>query len=69
MISDEQFASFEQNGGDFPGQPSRSGHNHIDYSGGSLGMGLSYAAGRAWTSRASKVFVILGDGERYLSVL
>lgn len=63
MITDEQFASFEQNGGEFPGQPSRSPNNCIDYSGGSLGMGLSYAAGRAWSSPSARIFVILGDGE------
>lgn len=63
MISDFQFASFEQNGGDFPGQPCRTKDNKIDYSGGSLGMGLSYAAGRAWAMRKSRVFVVVGDGE------
>lgn len=63
LISDEQFDSFENNGGEFPGQPSRTNNNHIDYSGGSLGMGLSYAAGRAWASKESKVYVVLGDGE------
>lgn len=63
MITDEQFNSFEDDGGDFPGQPSRSENNHIDYSGGSLGMGLSYATGRAWSNRNAKVYVVLGDGE------
>lgn len=63
MISDEQFGTFEQNGGDFPGQPCRSSENPVDFSSGSLGMGLSYAAGRAWASRDSKVFVVIGDGE------
>ena len=63
MITDNQFKSFEQNGGEFPGQPSRTKNNKIDYSSGSLGMGLSYAAGRAWANKDSKVFVVLGDGE------
>ena len=63
MITTEQFDSFEENGGEFPGQPSRSVNNHIDYSSGSLGMGLSYAAGKAWASKNAKVYVILGDGE------
>ncbi|HBI62947.1 MAG TPA: transketolase [Lachnospiraceae bacterium] len=63
IITDEQFESFEKDGGEFPGQPSRSLSNHIDYSGGSLGMGLPYASGRAWSSKEGKVFVILGDGE------
>ena len=63
IISDEQFATFEVNGGEFPGQPSRTNNNHIDYSSGSLGMGLSYAAGIAYVCRDTRVFVILGDGE------
>lgn len=65
MITDKQFASFEQNGGDFPGQPSRSASNGISYSSGSLGMGLSYGLGVALAKRASlgKVYVVLGDGE------
>ena len=29
IINDEQFETFEENGGDFPGQPSRSDDNHI----------------------------------------
>lgn len=65
IITDEQFGSFEVNGGDFPGQPSRSLDNHVVYSGGSLGMGLSYGAGRVWadTSGELRAFVVLGDGE------
>ena len=65
MISDEQFASFEMNGGEFPGQPSRSRDNKIEYSSGSLGMGLPYALGVALAKKDSKgrVFVVVGDGE------
>ena len=63
IITDEQFLSFEQDGGDFPGQPSRSRTNHINYSSGSLGMGLSYGLGVAIAKRKGKVFVVLGDGE------
>lgn len=65
IISDQQFGSFEENGGDFPGQPSRNERNHIEYSSGSLGMGLPYATGVACAKREQrfKVYVILGDGE------
>lgn len=63
IITDEQFETFEENGGDFPGQPSRSDDNHISYSSGSLGMGLSYAVGVAVGNRKGRVFVIIGDGE------
>lgn len=63
LITDNQFDSFEVNGGEFPGQPSRSAYNHIDYSGGSLGMGLCYGLGTAIACPTSKSFVIMGDGE------
>lgn len=65
LINDRQFSSFESNGGEFPGQPSRNDNNHVDYSSGSLGMGLSYALGAALGIRDSggRVFVVLGDGE------
>lgn len=65
MITDEQFSSFEVNGGEFPGQPSRSPRNRIEYSSGSLGMGLPYALGVAMAKKrsAGKVFVVVGDGE------
>ena len=77
MITDEQFASFETNGGEFPGQPSKNINNHIEYSSGSLGMGLSYALGVALAKKKTQgtkkaqgiqktqgtVYVIVGDGE------
>ncbi len=65
VISDDQFASFESNGGEFPGQPSRSPSNRIEYSSGSLGMGLSYGLGVAIAKKkfGGNVYVIVGDGE------
>lgn len=63
LITSEQFYSFEQNGGDFPGQPSRSMENRVLFSSGSLGMGLSYAAGLAYADKENEYFVVLGDGE------
>ena len=66
-ITKEQLNTFEKNGGDFPGQPSRQPDNRILYSSGSLGMGLSYGVGYAWSMKhkkeKGKVFVVLGDGE------
>lgn len=64
-ITDEQFSTFEVNGGDFPGQPSRSRENGILFSSGSLGMGMPYAVGAALAKRkdGGKVYVLLGDGE------
>lgn len=65
MISDDQFASFESNGGEFPSQPSRSLNNKIEFSSGSLGMGLPYALGVALAKKrlSGRVFVVVGDGE------
>lgn len=64
IISDEQFFSFEKNGGEFPGQPCKSKANRIEYSSGSLGMGLPYAVGVAEAKKTyGKVYVVLGDGE------
>lgn len=65
MIRDDQFESFEINGGEFPGQPSRSLHNKIEYSSGSLGMGMPYALGVALAKKNSlgRVYVVVGDGE------
>ena len=66
MITDEQFATFENNGSDFPGQPCRETSNCVEYSSGSLGMGLSYGVGVAFYKKSrnkGKVYVVLGDGE------
>lgn len=66
-ISREQMESFDKNGGDFPGQPSRSELNKVAFSSGSLGMGLSFGAGLALSKKmkceSGRVFVLLGDGE------
>jgi transketolase len=67
LMSKEQLDSFDKNGGDFPGQPSKSLENAIAYSSGSLGLGLSYGAGLALGAKLrganERVFVLLGDGE------
>lgn len=65
MITDEQFRTFEANGGEFPGQPSRSPHNKVECSSGSLGMGMTYGLGVALAkkNRGGRVYVVVGDGE------
>lgn len=67
LIGKDQLDTFEENGGEFSGQPSRSDRNRIAFSSGSLGMGLSYGAGRALAKKRSgdggKVYVLIGDGE------
>jgi len=61
-ISREAFDTFEAEGGNFPGQPSKNQDIGIAYSSGSLGMLLSYACGRALVSDA-RFFVVIGNGE------
>ncbi len=67
IISEEQLLTFEQNGGYLPGQPSMNYDLGIEYSSGSLGLGLSYGIGLAMASRLNdcpyNVYVLLGDGE------
>lgn len=57
MISDNEFESFEIDGGKYPGQPCRDNNEHILYSSGSLGMGLGYAAGLAFANKAANIYV------------
>lgn len=67
IITDAQLDSFETDGGDFPGQPTKNSQNGIIFSSGSLGMGLSYACGLALAAKRRRdgktVYVLLGDGE------
>lgn len=67
LISKEDLYTFEHNGGEFPGQPSKNIERGIDYSGGSLGMGLSYGIGLALSALKRnlpyQVYVLMGDGE------
>lgn len=67
VISKEELFTFEVNGGFFPGQPSKKLALGIEYSGGSLGLGLSYGAGIALAAKRKKedfrTFVLMGDGE------
>lgn len=67
FINQEQLETFDSDGGEFPGQPSKNHKYGIVFSSGSLGMGLSYGVGRALAISArnekGKVFVVVGDGE------
>jgi transketolase len=67
IITYEQLTTYEENGGNLPGQPSKLAAWGIDYSGGSLGMGLAYGCGLALSNimrgKQNKVFVLMGDGE------
>lgn len=67
IINEDQLFKFEQNGGLLPGQPSLNLDMGIEYSSGTLGLGLSFAVGLSIASKKTdnpyNVFVLLGDGE------
>lgn len=67
FISDEDMESFETNGSHFHGHAMRNLNNGIEFSGGSLGMGMSFAVGQALACMkkglSSRIFVLVGDGE------
>ncbi len=67
IISEAQLLTFGLNGGPLPGAASFNPGMGIEYSNGTLGFGLSYAAGLALASKKSgnpyAIYVLLGDGE------
>ena len=66
-ISDGELATFETNGTQFHGHAQKNIEKGIEFSGGSLGLGLSYAVGVAKACKMNgydnTIYVILGDGE------
>lgn len=66
-IPKEDLPSFEQDGSYLFGHPVRSPKHGIEFTNGSLGMGLSLGIGTALALKkrgsGSRVFVIMGDGE------
>lgn len=67
LISEEELATFDKNGTKFHGHPHRNLEKGIEFSGGSLGLGLSYAVGVALSCKRKKlknrIYCIVGDGE------
>ena len=67
FITKEQLFTFEENAGSLPGQPSLNMEMGIEFSSGSLGMGLALGGGVALAgkkqNRNFNVYVLLGDGE------
>lgn len=65
ILTEEELLTFDNNGGDYPGQPSKNIDKAIEYSGGTLGLGLSYACGLALSkeSKDYSIYVLLGNGE------
>lgn len=66
-ITDEDLETFETDGTQFHGHPHRNLNKGIEFSGGSLGLGISYAVGVAKACKIkaleNRIFVLLGDGE------
>lgn len=66
-ISDNDLSSFEKNQSKLLGHPVKNSQLGIEFSSGSLGMGMSYAAGLSLGYKMKKInhqiFVVLGDGE------
>ncbi|WP_052181131.1 transketolase [Alistipes sp. ZOR0009] len=67
FLSDEELALFENNGAFLHGHATRSLERGIEFSGGSLGMGLPFAVGVALALKRkgspNKVYCLVGDGE------
>lgn len=67
FISKIDIDSFEVSGSHFHGHAMRNLNNGIEFSGGSLSMGMAFAVGEAFAcklkSLPSRVFCIVGDGE------
>lgn len=67
FLSRETLATFGQNGSCLAGHPCMNMDLGLEYSSGSLGMGLGVSVGMALDARqkgrAHRVFVLLGDGE------
>lgn len=67
FISKENLESFETNGSHFHGHAMRNLENGIEFSGGSLSMGMSFAVGVALACKKkglyNRIFALVGDGE------
>jgi len=67
FLSESQTTLFEKNGSNYFAHPHRNLENGIEFSGGSLGLGVSFSVGVALANRLkgidSKIIVLVGDGE------
>ena len=67
LLTEEDLATFETDDTLFHGHAHRNIEKGIEFSGGSLGLGVSYAVGVAKACKkkdlTNRVYVILGDGE------
>ena len=66
-ISEPDLDTFETDGTQFHGHPHKNLEKGIEFSGGSLGLGISYAVGVAKACKmrglSNTIYVLLGDGE------
>lgn len=67
LIKESELSEFDHDGGVFYAHPARDISMGIEFSGGSLGLGISYAVGQAYALKQSgnnsRVYCIVGDGE------
>lgn len=67
FLTDGDIQSFETNGSHFHGHAMRNLEKGVEFSGGSLSMGMSFAVGQALACKKKglqcRVFTIVGDGE------
>lgn len=67
LLSEDNLGSYDQNGTHFHGHPNRDLSLGIEFSAGSLGLGLSYAVGVATACKRknlrNQIYCIVGDGE------
>lgn len=67
LVSDDELASFEHNGSDFTAHAHRNVEKGFEYTGGSLGLGMTFATGVAYACKLkglnNRVYCFLGDGE------
>ena len=67
FMTEEDLSTFETDGTQFHGHPHRNMDKGIEFSGGSLGLGLSYAVGVAKACKLkgidNTIYVLVGDGE------
>ncbi len=67
FLSDEELSTFEQDGTFLPGHPIINKNKGIEFTNGSLGMGLAVGIGNAIAAKKKgfdyRTYVLLGDGE------
>ena len=67
IMTEDDLATFETDGTSFHGHAHRNLEKGIEFSGGSLGLGVSYAVGVAKACKdkglGNRIYVVLGDGE------